>query len=126
MANASPWTYSPRASDARPRGPVRRASRARATYIMRRTQLLLPESLHREATRIARERNVSLGAFVREALADYVAETARTGGPGGDPLLDAPFDDPRPDARLALDHDHHLYGAPRVGSRVKKARARRR
>jgi hypothetical protein len=89
---------------------------------MHRTQLLLPRDLHRRATEVARARRTSLGNLVREALTEYLA---RTGGvePSAEAvdeiLLGEPFDDPQPDARLSVDVDHYLYGAPR---RVRRRR----
>jgi hypothetical protein len=83
---------------------------------MHRTQLLLPRDLHRRAAEAARARRISLGNLVREALADYLARTGSV-EPSSDAvdtvLLGEPFDDPKPDRRLSVDIDHHLYGVPR-------------
>ena len=78
---------------------------------MHRTQLLVPEDLHLRAKRLAREEGISLGALAREALAAYVA--SHGAWRAADPLLDQPYDDPRPDPALSEDADHHLYGAER-------------
>jgi hypothetical protein len=87
---------------------------------MHRTQLLLPADLHRRAAEAARARRTSLGHLVREALAEYLA---RSGGvePTEEALeeilLGQPFEDPRPEPRLASDVDHYLYGTPRRSRR---------
>lgn len=81
---------------------------------MHRTQLLLPQDLHRRATQAAKARRVSLGNIVREALREYLARSGDV-QPSDEAiehvLLSEPFDDPDPD--LSTNVDHYLYGAPR-------------
>jgi len=87
---------------------------------MHRTQLLLPRELHRRAIEAAKARRMSLGAFVREALSEYLARprgVEPTADAVEEVLLRAPFEDPEPDAHLSIDVDHYLYGAPRSSSR---------
>ena len=76
---------------------------------MQRTTIMLPEALKRRANQRAAAQGVSLGKFIRKAIA---ADLER--GPvvsASDPLFsdaegfagEAPTD-------LAANHDHHLYG----------------
>ena len=87
---------------------------------MHRTQLLLPQDLHRRAAEAAKARQMSLGNLVREALGEYLA---RSGGvqPSTEAieeiLLAEPFDDPDPDPALSSNVDHYLYGAARRSRR---------
>lgn len=84
---------------------------------MHRTQILLEDQTYRRALKEAQARGESLGALVRAALDEYLGKLQRERA--GDPLLDDPFDDPRPDPDLSRDVDHYLYGAPRR-SRVRR------
>jgi len=87
---------------------------------MRRTQILLPDDLHRRASETARDRGHSLGGLVREAVSEYLAKaTPDHEDAVEEVLLAEPFDDPQPDPDLCVDHDHHLYGAPRRARRSK-------
>ena len=93
--------------------------------MMRRTQILLPEDVHRRATEAARARGTSLGALVREALEERLARAGASADPIEELLLADPFDaDPHPDPHLSVDVDHHLYGAPRRGKRSRRGRRR--
>jgi hypothetical protein len=86
---------------------------------MHRTQLLLPRQLHRRAAEAARARGMSLGGFVREAVAEHIAR----GGPETRDdavervLLAEPYEDPDADADLSADVDHYLYGSARRSKR---------
>jgi hypothetical protein len=84
---------------------------------MHRTQILLEPRLYREAMRLARARDASLGEIVREALEAKLVSEA------DDPVLERltrdPYDDRKPDKHLSVDVDHYLYGAPRR-SRAKR------
>jgi hypothetical protein len=97
---------------------------------MHRTQLLIPEDLHRRAVEVAQRRGASLGAVVREALTEYVARASPGHGtevhdPVEAVLLAEAFDDPEPEPHLSVDVDHYLYGARRR-SRERRGRGRRR
>ena len=87
---------------------------------MHRTQLLLPEDLHRRAAEAATARRTSLGNLVREALAEYLARSGAV-QPSHEAidevLLATPFEDPDPDPLLSLNIDHYLYGAARRARR---------
>lgn len=97
---------------------------------MRRTQLLLPPDLHRRATEAARDRQLSLGGLVREALTEYLARTGTAQpAPGAvkGVLLGEAFDDPNPDPNLSVDVDFYLYSTPRRSQpRPRRSRASRR
>ena len=86
---------------------------------MHRTQLLLPRDLHRRAADAARARGLSLGGFVREAVAQHIVRgSAQVEDDAVERVLLAdPYDDPHPDASLSADVDHYLYGAPRRSKR---------
>ena len=75
---------------------------------MTRTTLMLPEELKVRAIRQARTLGISFGEFVRQALAQSLAQVraART-----DCLLSdsAVFEGPCP-VDLSSEHDRHLYG----------------
>ena len=83
---------------------------------MHRTQLLLPQDLHRRAAQAAKARRMSLGNLVREVLREYLARSGDV-QPSTEAvdevLLGEPFDDPDPDPDLSANVDHYLYGAPR-------------
>ena len=77
---------------------------------MKRTTFMIPSDLKQRAVRLARERGISLGQLVREALERILLES----GPAermADPLFldDAVFEgETAPD--LAAGHDRYLYG----------------
>jgi hypothetical protein len=76
---------------------------------MHRTTIMLPESLKRRASKLARREGVSLAELIRSALEERIA--ARTDW-ANDPLWKAlePMDFP-PDSPtdLAANHDKYLY-----------------
>jgi hypothetical protein len=96
-------------------------------YIMMwRTQVLLPHVLRERVAEYGRTTGQSQGEIVRQALTQLLdrpqARAASTSGAKSTRaardevvslLVDEPFDDPQPDAHLARDADHHLYGALR-------------
>ncbi len=74
---------------------------------MKRTTIMLPDELHRRATRRARERGVSLGELIRVSLDATVQAVSYDSD--ADPLFEnAVFDGPAP-ADLSRNHDRHLY-----------------
>lgn len=78
---------------------------------MHRTTIMLPRALKAKAERRAKERGISLGQYVREAIEQSVAMNGRATDPLFVPtVLDLPvFDDDGP-TDVAERHDDYLYG----------------
>lgn len=79
---------------------------------MHRTTVMIPDELKDEAVKQARERGVSLGHFVREALRESVERIERKRARvGEDPLFadEAVFEGHLP-AGAGGHHDDELYG----------------
>jgi hypothetical protein len=79
---------------------------------MHRTTVMLPRELHDRASRRARQRRISLGELIREALAAALRESDQVRE--SDPLYgdDAVFDGRAP-SDLAARHDAYLYDRER-------------
>lgn len=79
--------------------------------IMKRTTVMLPEDLRARAARRARKLGISLGEFIRTAMASMLKKSG--GAPDDDPLFkdDAVYEGPVP-RDLAARHDDYLYGRP--------------
>jgi hypothetical protein len=74
---------------------------------MKRTTIMLPESLRRRALFRARQKGVSLGELIRDSL--DAALPSLTDEAQADPLFeDVVFDGPAP-ADLSANHDRYLY-----------------
>lgn len=75
---------------------------------MRRTTVMLPKELKTKAMNHARKMGISMGQFIREALARSLDQDKY---PIEDPLFsdDAVFQGKTP-ADLAQNHDDYLYG----------------
>jgi len=82
---------------------------------MHRTTIMIPDDLKEQAAKRARERGVSFGELVREALRDCLQRAAaKKSGFADDPVFadtavfegDSPID-------AAPGHDDHLYGTER-------------
>jgi hypothetical protein len=77
---------------------------------MKRTTIMLPSGLKERAQRAARERGISFGQLLREAVEDALSEDA-TMRPFTDPLFaDAAVFEGDSPADLSVAHDAHLYG----------------
>ena len=92
--------------------------------MMWRTQVLLPPTLRERVAEYGHATGQSQGEIVRQALTQLLdgkqalaGTSTKAAGSARDEvvrlLVDEPFDDAQPDAHLARDVDHHLYGAPR-------------
>lgn len=79
--------------------------------ITKRTTVMLPEDLRARAASRARKLGVSLGEFIRTAMASMLEKTR--GAADDDPLLrdDAVYEGPVP-RDLAARHDEYLYDRP--------------
>ena len=75
---------------------------------MQRTTVMLPEGLKARAEQRARKQGISLGEFIRCALAERLKKPL--GKPAEDPLFadDTVFDGPSP-PDTATEHDRYLY-----------------
>ena len=80
---------------------------------MKRKQLYLDEATDRALKRLAARTGRSEASHVREALRAYVE---REQGVDDDPfeLIIGLVDDPDGPDDVAVNHDHYLYGAPKV------------
>ena len=79
---------------------------------IKRKQLYLDDATERALKRLAARTGRSEASHVREALRRYVVEE----NADGDPLLKliGLVDDPDGPDDVAVNHDHYLYGAPKV------------
>lgn len=86
------------------------------SIIMVRKQLYVDEDLDRALKALAARTGRSEAAHVRAALRAYLSRPSEAAEPGPDPLLelvglvqdmDGPDD-------VAANHDHYLYGAPKI------------
>lgn len=75
---------------------------------MKRTTVMIPPDLKARAEHAARERGISFGQLVRDAL-----DAALAGSDAADPLFadEAVYGDEAP-SDLAAAHDRYLYGDP--------------
>ena len=79
--------------------------RMRKTGVMKRTTIMLPETLRRRAASRAKQRGISLGELIRVALDTAVPAASY----GDDPLFeDVIFDGPA-SRDLSAKHDKYLY-----------------
>jgi plasmid stability protein len=80
---------------------------------MKRKQLYLEEETDRALKRLAARTGRSEAFHVREALRRYLDGPSEE---GADPLLRliGLVDDPEGPDDVAVNHDHYLYGAPKV------------
>jgi len=77
---------------------------------MKRTTIMLPSDLKARAQRHARERGISFGQLLRDAVEDILCEDSGP-GPSTDPLFaDAAVFEGDTPADLAAQHDEYLYG----------------
>lgn len=74
---------------------------------MHRTTIMLPRALKAKAARLAKERGVSLGQYIREAVERSVGESGRQNDAIFNPTV-LPLDDGPTD--MAARHDDYLYG----------------
>ena len=74
---------------------------------MQRTSLMLPPELQRQAAKTARQRGISLGELVRQAL---VRESASVYQVGTDPFWASTGVFHSGQASLSANHDVELYG----------------
>ncbi|MGH7128318.1 MAG: CopG family transcriptional regulator, partial [Planctomycetaceae bacterium] len=83
---------------------------------MEKTTVLLPPELKARATRWAKEKGVSLGEVIREALAALVARPPARQEPGQRPRSEDPFFkdhevwDGEGPTDISVNHDKYLYG----------------
>lgn len=76
---------------------------------MQRTTIMLPESLKRRASQRAASEGVSLGKFIRKAIAADLERSVAVDA--SDPLFaDAEVFTGKAPADLAAGHDQYLYG----------------
>ncbi len=80
---------------------------------MKRKQLYLDDATERALKRLAARTGRSEASHVREALHQYIEQAD---GSDGDPfeLIIGLVDDPDGPTDVAVNHDHYLYGAPKV------------
>jgi len=80
---------------------------------MKRKQLYLDDATERALKRLAARTGRSEASHVREALQQYIEQA---NGSDGDPfeLIIGLVDDPDGPTDVAVNHDHYLYGAPKV------------
>jgi hypothetical protein len=88
-------------------------------YTMERKQIYLPKEQEEALDYLAERRGVSVSHMIREAIAQYLVEVDET------PILERVEDHPlwrivgiidSPDMPedASINHDHYLYGAPKV------------
>lgn len=82
---------------------------------MKRKQLYLEEHTDRALKRLAAQTGRSEAAHVREALARYLQDEQETDDDPFDRLIGL-VDDRDGPTDVAENHDHYLYGAPKVRS----------
>jgi hypothetical protein len=80
---------------------------------MKRKQLYLDEVTDRALKRLAARTGRSEAFHVREALRRYV-DVESTGDDDPFELIIGLVDDPEGPDDVAVNHDHYLYGAPKV------------
>jgi predicted transcriptional regulator len=80
---------------------------------MKRKQLYLEERTDRALKRLAARTGRSEAAHVREALALYLQQEQETDDDPFDRLIGLVDDNDGP-TDVAENHDHYLYGAPKV------------
>jgi hypothetical protein len=80
---------------------------------MKRKQLYLEERADRALKRLAARTGRSEAAHVREALARYLQQEQETDDDPFDQLIGLVDDHDGP-TDVAENHDHYLYGAPKV------------
>lgn len=81
---------------------------------IKRKQLYLDEETDRALKRLAARTGRSEASHVREALRRYVDDEARSGEDDPFELIIGLVDDPDGPDDVAVNHDHYLYGAPKV------------
>lgn len=82
---------------------------------MRRKQLYLDEESDRALKRLAAQTGRSEASHVREAIARYLGEQQAEATDALSQLVGLVSDTSGPDD-VAENHDHYLYGAPKVSS----------
>jgi hypothetical protein len=78
-----------------------------------RTTIVMPPDLKERAVRKAREKKISFGEFIRQAVESYLTSPLLgVGQKSGDPFLDnlVTFDDGGP-TDMSVNHDKYLYEA---------------
>ena len=77
---------------------------------MYRTTIMLPEKLRLRAVSRARDRGISLGAFLRESLEMALDSSTSRGATADQLFADSAVYEGEVPADLSEDHDKYLYG----------------